>query len=576
MSSFSLGAAIGPVIGGVMLEHFRWNAVFLLGVPVMLMLLVLAPKLLPEFRDPAAQPIDSASAGLLLASVLMVIFGIKRIAQQGLAATSVASIVAGVSVGVLFVRRQRTAPHPLVDIRLFTVPAFSAAFVAYMLSTAVAFGIFVLSTQYMQWVLNLSPLHAGMWIAPFTLAFMLGAQVTPFIARRSQPAWVMTAGLAVAAMGFGMLARVDASSGVPLLVTGMVVFALGLAPVSTLATDLMMGTASEERAGAAAALSETGSELGGALGIAILGSIGTAVYRHAMSRTVLGTSAASMNGARDTLGAALAIAKELPLDVGSELARAAREAFVSSFHVACAVAAFVAIALASAVTLWLNRPNPRAHLIVRHAKMHGLHAKLSIAQRRPRANLFGMTMRHVLVANHIHAFFSAMGKLTATLVARGWSLLPVRLLVGFGMAFHGYAKLHRGVEKFAAILDSIGVPAPGPMAWATTAVELLGGIALFVGLFVGPLSMPLIVIMLTAMFGVHFAYGYSSVALKAFGSGGAEFGPVGYELNLLYIAALLALALSPPTALSLDQLLRRRSKRCGAPAPEAFDTEVTS
>jgi DHA2 family multidrug resistance protein-like MFS transporter len=354
MSSFSLGAAMGPLIGGALLEHFRWGAVFLVRVPVMLMLLLLAPRLLPEFRDPAAGPIDLVSAAWSLGSVLMVIFGIKRIAQEGVAPISVASIVAGLSLGALFVRRQRTSSHPLVDVRLFAVPAFSAAFVAYMLSTAVAFGTFVLIAQYMQWVLELSPLRAGMWITPFTMAFILGAQVTPIIRRRSQPAFVMTAGLALSAVGFGLLARIETSSGVSLLVTAMIVFALGLAPVSTLATDLMMATASTERAGAAAALSETGSELGGALGIAILGSIGTAFYRHAMSRTVLDMPVKSLREAQDTLGTALSVAKELPTDIGLELAQAARDAFVSSFRLACAVAAFVAVALAVLVALWLK------------------------------------------------------------------------------------------------------------------------------------------------------------------------------------------------------------------------------
>ncbi|HMI88607.1 MAG TPA: DoxX family protein [Polyangiaceae bacterium] len=138
----------------------------------------------------------------------------------------------------------------------------------------------------------------------------------------------------------------------------------------------------------------------------------------------------------------------------------------------------------------------------------------------------------------------------------GWALVPLRLMVGFGMAFHGYAKLDRGVEHFAAILSAMGIPAPGLMAWATALLELLGGIALMLGAFVVPLSLPLAAVMAAAMFGVHFRYGFSSIKLKGLSGSGAEFGPVGYELNLIYIAALLTLALSA-TPLSVDSWIAK-------------------
>ena len=136
-----------------------------------------------------------------------------------------------------------------------------------------------------------------------------------------------------------------------------------------------------------------------------------------------------------------------------------------------------------------------------------------------------------------------------------WALLPLRLVVGFGFAAHGYAKLARGPESFASILQAMAIPFPGPMAWATSLLELLGGIALMLGAFVVPVSLPLIVVMLTAMFGVHLRYGFSSIRLQAIGASGAVFGPVGYELNLLYVAALLTLALSGASPLSVDRWL---------------------
>jgi putative oxidoreductase len=137
--------------------------------------------------------------------------------------------------------------------------------------------------------------------------------------------------------------------------------------------------------------------------------------------------------------------------------------------------------------------------------------------------------------------------------ARRWVLVPLRLVVGFGFAAHGYAKLARGPESFAVILAAMGVPAPVPMAWMTSLLELLGGAALMLGAFVAPLSVPLAVVMATAMVGVHLRYGFSSIRLQALTANGAVFGPVGYELNLLYLAALVALALGGASPLSIDR-----------------------
>lgn len=154
-----------------------------------------------------------------------------------------------------------------------------------------------------------------------------------------------------------------------------------------------------------------------------------------------------------------------------------------------------------------------------------------------------------------------MSALRVRLASGGWPLLPLRLLIGYGFAAHGYAKLARGPDHFAVILAAIGVPLPEPMAWITTLLELLGGVALMLGVGVALLSMPLVVVMLTALFGVHLHYGFSSIRLKAFTAAGAEFGPVGYELNLLYIAGLVVLALSAASPLSFDRWRASQRRR---------------
>jgi DHA2 family multidrug resistance protein-like MFS transporter len=319
------------------------------------LLLVLAPVLLPEFRDPDAGRLDLSSAALSLGSVLLVIYGLKRIAQDGPGLAPAFSILAGLAVGAVFVQRQRKLADPLIDLRLFRVPAFSASLAAYTLATFVAFGVFVFIAQYLQLVLGFSPLKAGLWTVPFAVAFIAGSMLTPVIARRVRPALVMTAGLAIAAVGFALVTQLDRTSGPVVLVAGFVVYSVGLAPVFTLATDLIVGTAPPERAGAAAAISETGSEFGGALGIAILGSIGAAVYRSRMADGIPnGVPPHAVEAARETLGGAVAAAEPLHDPLGAELLEAARDAFTRSLELSAAISAAIVLALAVAAAVLLR------------------------------------------------------------------------------------------------------------------------------------------------------------------------------------------------------------------------------
>jgi DHA2 family multidrug resistance protein-like MFS transporter len=208
VASFSAGAAIGPVVGGALLEHFWWGSVFLVAVPVMILLLVLGPVLLPEFRNPNAGRLDLVSAALSMAAVLASIYGLKQIAQDGIRGWSTLSILAGLAVGVLFVRRQQSLPDPLIDLRLFRKPDFTAALTTNVLDFFVGFGIFLFIAQYLQSVLGLSPLNAGLWTVPWAIGFIVGSMLTPVFARHMRPAFVMAAGLVVAAVGFGVLAQV--------------------------------------------------------------------------------------------------------------------------------------------------------------------------------------------------------------------------------------------------------------------------------------------------------------------------------------------------------------------------------
>lgn len=350
ITSYSVGGAVGPIIGGLLLDHFWWGSVFLIGVPVMVLLLILGPMFLPEFRDPNAGRIDLVSAVESLAAVLLVIYGIKQFAQGNGGSLTVASIAMGVVVGALFVRRQRTLADPLIDLRLFRIPSFSASLAAYAIATFAAFGVFLFIAQYLQSVLGLSPLVAGTCMLPIFFAFTVGSFLSPIGARRLGSARLMGAGMVVAAIGLFLLALIRVDSGIALVLVASLVYPLGLSPLFTLTTDMVVGSAPPERAGAAAALSETGSELGGALGIALLGSIGTAAYRSAMASYMpVDVPNAVAAIARGTIGGAVGVAKGLPAATAASLTHAAQSAFVHSLNVTGLVGAVILIGAVIAV-----------------------------------------------------------------------------------------------------------------------------------------------------------------------------------------------------------------------------------
>lgn len=363
ISAFSAGSAIGPVLGGVVLERFWWGSVFLLALPVMALLLVLGPIVLPEYRDPGAGRLDLFSVALSLVAVLAVIFGLKQIAQDGFGWVPVAFILAGLATGTVFVRRQVTLADPMFDVRLFRIPAFSAALGINFISIFVVVGYFLFVAQYLQLILGLSPLQAGLWSVPSAAGFVVGSQLAPRIVRSVRPAHIIGAGMAMAAIGLAVLTQVGTSDGLVPLVTASVIISLGLAPVLTLTTELIVGSAPPERAGAASGISETGAELGGALGISIMGSIGVAVYRGALATGLpAAVPAESAAIARDTLGGALAVAQELPQELGAAVREVAQDAFVAGMHLTSAITTVIAVAVAAlAVVLLRSQEVPSAH-----------------------------------------------------------------------------------------------------------------------------------------------------------------------------------------------------------------------
>jgi DHA2 family multidrug resistance protein-like MFS transporter len=324
---------------------------------VMALLLALGPVLLPEYRAPDAGRLDLASAAMSLVAVLAVVFGLKQSAQDGIGPLPLVAVVAGLAVGGLFVRRQLRLADPMIDLRLFRNQAFDASLATNLLGIFIVVGYFLFVAQYLQLVLGLSPLQAGLWSLPSAAGFVVGSNLAPRILRRVRPAYVVGAGLGLSAIGLGVLTQLGASRGADLAVLAgaSLLVSLGLAPVFTATTDLVVGSAPPERAGAASGISETGAELGGALGIAILGSIGVAAYRGQLAATLpAGIPGQAAAIARDTLGGAVGAAARLPGAAGQALQEAAQEAFIRGMQLTVSLSATIAVVVAVMATVLLR------------------------------------------------------------------------------------------------------------------------------------------------------------------------------------------------------------------------------
>lgn len=359
-TSYSVGAAIGPLLGGLLLQYYWWGSVFLIGVPVMVLLLIVGPKLLPEFRDPNAGRLDLISTVMSLVAVLALIFSLKQIAQDGIGWVPIVALLISILVGGTFLRRQKKLAEPFIDLQLFRKITFNASLATNTLAIMLAFGAFFFIAQYLQLVLSLSPMQAGLWTLPSSLGFVIGSVFTPMTLRWLRPAYVMGASLILVVIGFGLMSQVE-GGGLAALVTGSVLMSLGISPSVILSTDLIVSSAPPERSGSAASLSETCAELGGALGIAILGSIGTWVYRSIMLNDAIdGISSDVKMQASETLGGAAAAADKLPDTLKRNLLELSQGAFVNAFELNAFISSILAIILAIGVVAFLRKVGTRS------------------------------------------------------------------------------------------------------------------------------------------------------------------------------------------------------------------------
>ncbi len=357
-SMFSAGAALGPIVGGLLLEHFAWGSVFLLSVPVLIPLLVLAPFLVPESRDPRPGRIDPVSIALSMLTMLPIVYAIKETAVHGFAAMPLILAVAGVGFGVLFVRRQLAARVPMLDMRLFARGAFTGALLVNLLSVIALVGFLYFVSQHLQIIVGLSPMNAGLALVPGMAAMIVAGLLMVPISRRVAPRVVVPSALVLSMTAYLVIpAAVDS---LPLLVAAFTLLGMGIGAAETVSNELVLATAPPAKAGAASAVSETAYELGAVLGTAVLGGILTAAYRAGL---VLpdGLPAAAADAARETLAGAVTVAGMLPPAAADALRTAAAHAFDSGVVVTALIGAgLVAVAgVVAATTLGGTRESSR-------------------------------------------------------------------------------------------------------------------------------------------------------------------------------------------------------------------------
>ncbi len=344
-TAFSLGGTVGPVVGGLLLSRFHWGSVFLINVPIMLGLLLVAPKLLPEYKTDQPGKLDLVSVALSLSAVLPVIYGLKLIAVYGLSLIALGAIVAGLVIGYVFLRRQRVIEFPMIDLGLFTNRRFNMALVANLAGIFFIFAIFMLQNQYLQQVLNLSPLEAGLWSVPHSLVFAFMSLYAYRVTQRFGEVRTVVWGLAVFALGAGLMGWAVYAQSLYAVLAMNVLLAVGFVPVILTTTNLIVSSAPPERAGSASAISETSAEFGGALGVALLGSLATLIYRAQMAAVPMESTVDAANKAKASLSGALQEGLASP---GAAWVVTAQSAFASGFALVCVLGA-VSLAVLSLV-----------------------------------------------------------------------------------------------------------------------------------------------------------------------------------------------------------------------------------
>ncbi|MEU6068092.1 MFS transporter [Streptomyces sp. NPDC047082] len=336
----AVGAAVGPLLGGFLLEHFWWGSVFLVNIPLMLVSLPVGRLLLPESTGERNGPWDVVGALMAAAGLFGLVLGVKRLGGGEPAASvfTLVPLVLGALLMALFVRRQRRRTHPLVDLRMFARPAFSTSVGCIVLAMLALVGLELIAAQYLQLVLGLSPLETGLRLLPLTIAAMASGLAGARMLRRFGPRRMVCFGFLLTAAGVLTLTAMGGEDNTGLLLAGFVVLGFGLETTLFGAYESMLSEAPAEQAGGAAAIGETSYQLGAGIGIALLGSVMNAAYAPGLA-SVPGVPASASAAAGHSLGEAYDVAARLGGPAGVALRRAARDSFVHGLHVTLLVSA---------------------------------------------------------------------------------------------------------------------------------------------------------------------------------------------------------------------------------------------
>lgn len=357
VSCIVTGAAVGPVIGGVLLTNFWWGSVFLLSVPFMLVLVVAGPVLLPEFRNEGGTRLDVVSVVLYLAAILPVIYGINEFGQAGWQLRPLISLVVGLMFAVVFLRRQRRVREPLLDLEVFRHRVFSTALAISLFGGATLSAVGLFSVQFIQVVKGWSPLSAGLLSVLSAIALALGSILAPLAAQKVRAGTVVAAGLGIMVIGFLLISRAQVDAPLTVPVIGGVIAALAGGMITSTGTSLVLISVPMEKAGSAASVAETGGELGGALGIATLGSVGTAIYR-SLLRLPSGLPGGAGKSASESISRAAVTAGDLPGATGTALFDAAKSAFTTALQSVTIIAAIIIAGLAVLALVTLRQVSP--------------------------------------------------------------------------------------------------------------------------------------------------------------------------------------------------------------------------
>ncbi|MBW5486486.1 MFS transporter [Streptomyces bambusae] len=341
----AVGAASGPVLGGFLVQHFWWGSVFLINIPLMALILPIGRWLLPESRGATDGPWDVVGALMAAAGVLGVVLGVKRAGadQNLLEPRALVPLVLGAALLVLFVRRQRRRPHPLIDMRLFSRATFTTSVGCIVLAMLALVGLELIAVQYLQLVLELSPLETGLRLLPLTFAAMAAGATGSYTLHRVGPRLMVSLGFTLTALAVLVLTLMGQHDRPVLLTVGFVLLGFGLQTTLFAAYESMLSEAPVEAAGGAAAIGETSYQLGAGMGIALLGSVMNAAYAPGLA-DVTGVSPGDSAGAANSLGEAYQIAADLGGAAGAALHAAARTSFVHGLHVTLVVSAGLLVA----------------------------------------------------------------------------------------------------------------------------------------------------------------------------------------------------------------------------------------